>query len=71
MKMTKTKLRGALKSRTMGFIVLSQDIVGVLLVSSEFLQTQLSPAAFGWYLIAIGIVAKILRWHTGKALENR
>lgn len=65
------KLSGCAKSKTMAFAILFQDVVGILLVSSDFLQTQISASIFGWYLIALGMASKVLRWYTTMPLEDK
>jgi uncharacterized membrane protein HdeD (DUF308 family) len=44
---------------------------GVIEVSTPFLSTQMSPAAFGWFSIGVAVVMALLRLSTTKSLSEK
>jgi membrane-anchored glycerophosphoryl diester phosphodiesterase (GDPDase) len=58
------------KSKTMIFsIILS--VIGVIQASTDFLSTIMSPHAFGYLTLVIGIIAAILRVVTTQPLSDK
>ena len=58
------------KSKTMIFsIVLA--MIGALQASTDFLSTILSPHAFGYFTLASGVIAGILRVVTTQPLSEK
>lgn len=59
-----------LKSRTM-VVFLIIDIIGIIQVNADFLSTVLTPSQFGWLILGIGIIGKILRSITSQKLTDK
>lgn len=57
-------------SKTMWFAVLL-DILGIIQVNSDFLSTVLTPAQFGWGMIVVGVLIKVLRALTSQPLVDK
>lgn len=59
-----------IRSRTMiAFLII--DIIGVIQLNAEFLSTVMTPAQFGWLLLGIGILGKVLRAVTTTSLQEK
>lgn len=63
-------MRNIAKSKTMIFSSLLA-IAGVLEASTGFLQTVMSPSAFGYLMLAVGIISAVLRVYTTKPLSEK
>jgi hypothetical protein len=59
-----------LKSKTI-LVALAIEILGVIQLNADFLSTVMSPAQFGWMLLGIGIVMKVLRAMTTGSLGEK
>lgn len=59
-----------IRSKTM-LVFIAIDIVGVIQVNQDFLSTVLTPAQFGWLILGIGIVGKLLRYITTQPLKSK
>jgi len=57
-------------SKTMWF-GLAISILGVVQANSDILSTVLTPKQYGWLMLGIGIVIKLLRFVTTKPLEDK
>ena len=58
------------KSKTMIFsIILS--VIGVIQASTDFLSTVMSPHVFGYFTLATGVIAAILRIVTTQPLSDK
>jgi uncharacterized membrane protein HdeD (DUF308 family) len=58
------------RSKTMlAFLVI--DIIGIIQLNSDFLSTVLTPSQFGWTLIIVGIIGKVLRIVTSQPLSDK
>jgi hypothetical protein len=58
------------RSKTM-LIFLAIDIIGIIQINADFLSTVLTPAQFGWVILIIAIVGKILRFITSQPLSDK
>ena len=59
-----------IRSKTMiAFLII--DIIGVIQLNADFLSTVLTPSQFGWLILAIGILGKILRLVTSTPLKDK
>lgn len=58
------------RSRSM-IVFIIVDIIGIVQLNADFLSTVLTPAQFGWLILGIGIVGKILRYITKEPLTNK
>jgi len=58
------------RSKTMIFSIILA-VSGVLEASTGFLQTIMSPSAFGYLMLAIGLVSAILRIYTTQPLMDK
>ena len=63
-------LKQFLKSRTVLF-ALALEILGVIQLNADFLSTVMSPAQFGWVMLGIGVIVKILRTLTTSSLREK
>ena len=68
--MIKTHIIRSAKSRTMIASVLI-SISGVIMASSDFLKTVMTPDVFGYVMLGIGIVVAWLRVLTTKPLSDK
>jgi hypothetical protein len=58
------------RSKTMiAFLII--DIIGVIQINADFLSTVLTPSQFGWVILIIGIIGKILRTITSTSLKDK
>lgn len=59
-----------IRSRTMiAFLLI--DVIGVIQLSDDFLSTILTPSQFGWLILGIGILGKILRFITTTSIKDK
>ncbi len=68
--MTKTKLKGAAKSRTM-WLAGALAVAGVVQVNLEVFQAFLTPQAQGMLTLAVGIAVAVLRTVTSSSLDEK
>jgi hypothetical protein len=59
-----------LKSKTVLF-ALTLELLGVVQLNADFLSTVLTPAQFGWVMLGIGVVVKVLRAVTIQPLSDK
>lgn len=59
-----------IRSKTMVAFLLI-DIIGIIQINADFLSTVLTPAQFGWLILAIGILGKVLRLITSTSLKDK
>jgi hypothetical protein len=58
------------RSKTMlAFLII--DIIGIIQLNADFLSTVLTPSQFGWVILIIAVVGKILRFATSQPLSNK
>ena len=69
-KRIKAKIKGCFKSRTQiaAFLI---AIIGAVEVALPQMREALSPAAFGWFTLIVGVVMAWLRWITTKPLDEK
>jgi len=63
-------IKQLLKSKTM-LVALALEILGVVQLNADFLSTVMTPAQFGYVMLGIGIVMKILRMMTTTSLGEK
>ncbi len=63
-------IKQLLKSKTMR-AALALEILGVVQINADFLSTVMTPAQFGWVMLGIGVLMKILRAMTTSSLGDK
>lgn len=59
-----------LKSKAMT-LALVVEILGVLQLNADFLSTLLTPAQFGWVMLAIGVAIRAIRIYTTGPISDK
>lgn len=47
------------------------DILGVVQANTDFLSTVMAPHSFGWMMLGIGVLMKVLRLVTTQPMVNK
>lgn len=63
-------IKQLLKSKTI-LVALALEILGVIQLNADFLSTVMTPAQFGWVMLSIGVVMKVLRAMTTGSLGEK
>ena len=64
------KLKGCLRSKTMWFSM-ALAVFGVLEASTQYFQDLIAPKHFGFFVVAVGAIAAILRVITTAPLGEK
>lgn len=52
-------------------VFLAIDIIGIIQLNADFLSTVLTPCQFGWLILVIGIIGKVLRVITTTDIKSK
>lgn len=47
------------------------DVLGVIQANTDFLSTVMAPHSFGWVMLSIGVLMKVLRWVTTQPMVDK
>lgn len=59
-----------LKSKLMNLALLV-EILGVIQLNADFLSTILTPAQFGWVMIAVGVLIRVFHVYTTGPISSK
>jgi len=59
-----------IRSKTM-LVFLLIDVIGIVQVNADFLSTLMTPKQFGWFIIGIAVVGKVLRLVTTTDIKDK
>lgn len=53
------------------FLALTLEVLGVIQLNADFLSTIMTPAQFGWVMLGIGVIVRVLRTFTTQPLKDK